>query len=95
MGMRLAYIGSIKDDILNLEELSLTLIDFLREKYAGALEKRYQVSEEGTAVQVLEAIARSRGCLKKGEELDYSKASLLLFDDFRSGKLGRITLEHV
>ena len=93
VGMRLAYIGSIKDDILNLEELSLTLIDFLREKYAGALEKRYQIAEEGTAVQVLEAIARSRGCLKKGEELDYAKASLILFDDFRSGKIGRITLE--
>ena len=95
VGMRLAYIGSIKDDILNLEELSLTLIDFLREKYAGALEKRYQIAEEGTAVQVLEAIARSRGCLKKGEELDYAKASLILFDDFRSGKIGRITLEWV
>ena len=91
----LAFIGSIKDDILNLEELSLTLIDFLREKYAGALEKRYQIAEEGTAVQVLEAIARSRGCLKKGEELDYAKASLILFDDFRSGKIGRITLEWV
>ena len=74
VGMRLAYIGSIKDD---------------------ALEKRYQIQEEGTAVQILEAIARSRGCLKKGEELDYAKASLILFDDFRSGKIGRITLEWV
>lgn len=44
---------------------------------------------------MLEAIARSRGCLKKGEELDYAKASLILFDDFRSGKIGRITLEWV
>lgn len=95
VGMRLAYIGSIKDDILNMEELALTLIDFLREKYAGVLEKRYQIQEEGTSVQVLEAIARSRGCLKKGEELDYAKASLILFDDFRSGKIGRITLEWV
>ena len=95
VGMRLAYIGSIKDDILNMEELSLTLIDFLREKYSGVLEKRYQIQEEGTAVQILEAIARSRGCLKKGEELDYAKASLILFDDFRSGKIGRITLEWV
>ena len=95
VGMRLAYIGSIKDDILNMEELSLTLIDFLREKYSGALEKRYQIQEEGTAVQILEAIARSRGCLKKGEKLDYAKASLILFDDFRSGKIGRITLEWV
>ena len=95
VGMRLAYIGSIKDDILNMEELSLTLIDFLREKYSGVLEKRYQIQEEGTAVQILEAIARSRGCLKKGEKLDYAKASLILFDDFRSGKIGRITLEWV
>ena len=95
VGMRLAYIGSIKDDILNMEELSLTLIDFLREKYSGALEKRYQIQEEGTAVQILEAIARFRGCLKKGEELDYAKASLILFDDFRSGKIGKITLEWV
>ena len=95
VGMRLAYIGSIKDDILNMEELSLTLIDFLREKYSGALEKRYQIQEEGTAVQILEAIARSRGCLKQGEELDYAKASLILFDDFRSGKIGKITLEWV
>ena len=95
VGMRLAYIGSIKDDILNMEELSLTLIDFLREKYSGVLEKRYQIQEEGTAVQILEAIARSRGCLKKGEERDYATASLILFDDFRSGKIGRITLEWV
>ena len=95
VGMRLAYIGSIKDDILNMEELSLTLIDFLRKKYSGALEKRYQIQEEGTAVQILEAIARSRGCPKKGEELDYAKASLILFDDFRSGKIGKITLEWV
>lgn len=95
VGIRLAFVGSIKDDILNMEELALTLIDFLREKYSGLLEKRYQIREEGTALQVLEGIARSRGCLKKGEELDYSKASLILFDDFRSGKIGRVTLEHV
>lgn len=93
--MRLAYVGSIKDDILNMEELSLNLIDFLRQYYPGVLERRYQISEEGKPVEVLEAIARARGCLKKGEELDYAKASGILFDDFRSGKIGRITLEWV
>ena len=61
----------------------------------GILWPKYGIQDEGTQVQVLEALARSRGCLKKGEELDYSKASLILFDDFRSGKIGRITLEHV
>ena len=94
VGMRLAYIGSIKDDILNMEELALNLIEFLRTQYPGVLAKRYGIQEEGTQVQILEALARSICCLKKGEELDYSKASLILFDDFRSGKIGRITLEH-
>ena len=93
VGIRLACVGSIKDDILNMEELALWLIDYLRENYKGILAERYQITEEGTSVEVLEAIARARGCLKKQEELDYTKASLILFDDFRSGKMGRITLE--
>ena len=91
--IRLAFVGSIKDDILNMEELALTLIGYLKEKYPGVLNARYEVSEEEENLGVLEGIARARGCLKKGEELDYAKASGILFDDFRSGKLGRITLE--
>lgn len=93
VGIRLAFVGSIKDDILNMEELALTLIEYLKEKYPGVLNARYEVSEEEENLGVLEGIARARGCLKKGEELDYEKASGILFDDFRSGKLGRITLE--
>ena len=93
VGIRLACVGSIKDDILNMEELALWLIEHLRTNYKGLLEKRYGVSEEGTAVEVLGAVAKARGCLKKGEELDYVKASGLLFDDFRGGKIGRVTLE--
>ena len=93
VGIRLACVGSIKDDILNMEELALWLIDYLRENYKDILAERYQITEEGSAVEVLEQIARARGCLKKQEELDYAKASLILFDDFRSGKMGCITLE--
>ena len=93
VGIRLAFVGSIKDDILNMEELALKLIDYLKERYTGLLEKRYGISEEGNAVEILGEIAKARGCLKKGEELDYTKAFGLLFDDFRSGKIGRITLE--
>ena len=93
VGIRLACVGSIKDDILNMEELALWLIEHLRTNYSGFLEKRYGISEEGTAVEILGKIARARGCLKKGEELDYVKASGLLFDDFRGGKIGRVTLE--
>lgn len=93
VGVRLALVGSVKDDILNLEELSLKLIDYVKNRYKGALKDRYGADEEKTAVEVLEEIARARGCLKKGEELDYAKAARILFDDFRGGKLGRISLE--
>ena len=93
VGVRLALVGSVKDDILNLEELSLKLIDYVKTRYKGALKDRYGADEEKTAVEVLEEIARARGCLKKGEELDYAKAARILFDDFRGGKLGRISLE--
>lgn len=93
VGIRLAFVGSIKDDILNMEELALKLIDYLKERYTGLLEKRYGISEAGNAVEILGDIAKARGCLKKGEELDYTKASGLLLDDFRGGKIGRITLE--
>ena len=61
VGIRLACVGSIKDDILNMEELALWLIDYLRENYKGILAERYQITEEGTSVEVLEAIARARG----------------------------------
>nr|WP_177296355.1 ribosome biogenesis GTPase YlqF [uncultured Blautia sp.] len=93
VGIRLAWVGSIKDDILNMEELSLNLILYLQEKYPGVLEKRYGITEEGESLEILQGIAKARGCLKKGEELDYAKASGLFFDDFRGGKLGRVTLE--
>ena len=93
VGVRLALVGSVKDDILNLEELSLKLIDYVKTRYKGALKDRHGADEEKPAVEVLEEIARARGCLKKGEELDYAKAARILFDDFRGGKLGRISLE--
>ncbi|MDD7219940.1 MAG: ribosome biogenesis GTPase YlqF [Clostridia bacterium] len=93
VGIRLACIGSVKDDILNMEELALWLIDYLISSYSGVLADRYNVAEEGTAVEILEQIARARGCLKKQEEIDYGKAAGILFDDFRSGRMGRISLE--
>lgn len=93
VGMRLAMIGSMNDEILNIEELSINLIGILKREYGGVLEKRYGVSEEYDDVKVLEEIAKSRNCYKKGEELDLPKASAILTDDFRSGRIGRITLE--
>lgn len=93
VGLKLAMIGSIKDEILNVEELSLELLDILRSMYPGALEKRYDITEGEDRLAMLEEIAANRKCLKKGSELDYAKAAGLILDDFRSGKIGRITLE--
>lgn len=94
VGLRLAFIGSIKDEILNTEELAAELIKFLNANYPGVLEEKYSVEPSDDAYVMLASIARSRNCLLKGSELDTEKAALLLLDDFRNGKLGRLTLEY-
>ena len=93
VGLRLAFIGSIKDEILNAEELAAELIQFMKQNYAGVLAEKYTITESEDPYQCLNDIARSRHCLLRGNELDTNKAAMLLVDDFRSGRLGRITLE--
>ena len=93
VGLRLALIGSIKDEILNVDELALELIKFLLVSYPGILAERYTIEETDDATEMMMRIAKSRNCLSKGNELDYSKAAALLIEDFRSGKLGKLTLE--
>ena len=93
VGKRLAFIGSIKDEILNLEELSLELLDYIRTNYPGLLNTRYGIEEEGTPVSLLEAVADKRKCLIRGQEIDYAKAAGIVMEEFRNGKIGRITLE--
>lgn len=93
VGKHLALIGSIKDELLQSVELALELIPFLVEEYPGTLAQHYQLQEEGEPSDILLAIARSRGCVKTGNEADYDKAAFLLLDDFRNARLGKITLE--
>ena len=93
VGLRLALIGAIKDEILNIDELSLELIKVLVAEYPGVLTERYGVNEAAEPTKILEEIAENRKCISKGNELDYSKAAVLLIDEFRGGKLGQITLE--
>lgn len=93
VGLRLALIGSIKDEILNVDELAVELVKFLKAEYPGLLAQRYEVSEENDIIELISAVAVNRKCLSKGGEPDYSKAAALIIDDFRSGKLGNITLE--
>lgn len=93
VGLRLAFIGSIKDEILNTEELAMELIGFLKQSYPGILEEKYQIEESEDHFACLRNIAESRHCLVKGSELDTEKAARLMMDDFRNGRLGKITLE--
>ncbi|SFQ05252.1 ribosome biogenesis GTPase A [Lachnospiraceae bacterium XBB1006] len=93
VGMKLAMIGSIRNEVLNVDEVALSLVSFLRTQYAGTLTQRYQVEETGENYEILMAIAKNRNILKKGGEPDYDKAAILILDEFRDGKLGEITLE--
>lgn len=100
VGLLLAFIGSINDEILNKDELAMELIRFLETYYPQILPQRYLPDEDNevssgsrTELEWLSQIAKVRGCLLKGGEPDYGKAAAIVIDDFRSGRLGRITLE--
>ncbi len=115
VGLRMAFIGSIKDEILNTEELAAELIGSLDLYYPGILEEKYRIDTDEAVntdhmdgaddvgadrqaaadpYRMLERIAESRHCLLRGNELDTEKAAILLLDDFRNGRIGRLTLEY-
>jgi ribosome biogenesis GTPase A len=94
----LAYIGTIKDDIMDIEELALRLIEELLETHKECLYARYKIAEDfeyDMSYEVMDEIGRKRGCLVRGGEVDYTKVANIVLDEFRSGKLGAITLEEV
>ncbi|MBP5325882.1 MAG: ribosome biogenesis GTPase YlqF, partial [Pseudobutyrivibrio sp.] len=93
VGLHLAFIGSINDAIIETRELALELVDFIRQSYPGALNARYDISEEGVNHELITAIAEKRNFVKKGNELDFDKAASVLIDEFRNGSLGNISLE--
>ena len=93
VGKKLAFIGSINDEILNVQELYLELISFFNDHYPDALKKRYEIDDLSDRIRVLDQIAEYRKCYKKGDELDLDKAASFLLDDFRSGRIMRISLE--
>ena len=93
VGERLAMIGSINDEILHADELAASVISFLYREYTNALGERYHINLCEDAYKVLEEICVSRRCFLKGEQPDILRAASIIIDDFRSGKLGRITLE--
>ncbi len=95
VGLNLALIGSINDEILNLDDLSYELIERLKNNYSGLLAEKYSINEDDNEIKILSDIAVNRGCIAKGGEPDIEKAAKLLFDDYRNGRIGKITLEYV
>ncbi len=92
----LSYVEAIKDEVVEIEEIAVQLADELAKSYKKELYERYKISDDFTyemPYELLEEIGRKRGCLIKGGEIDYNKASNILVDEFRSGKIGRISLE--
>ena len=95
VGNKLAFIGSVKDEILDSETLAVRLINVLRNGYSDRLTERFKITgfDDKEDYEILEMIGRKRGMLISGGEIDYERASVMLLDEYRGGKLGRLSLE--
>lgn len=95
IGVKLALIGSVNDEILDIRELSFELISLLKEKYKGVLKSKYEIDEEESAENILLSYTVKRNLLKTGGEADIERGAKLLVDDFRTNKIGYLTLDNV
>lgn len=93
--VRLAFTGAISDDILDIETLAMKLLVFLSENYPSSLTERYKIeySDDDTGLVLLEKVGKKRGMMISGGEINTERAAITVLDEFRSGKLGHITLE--
>ena len=94
LAARLAFVGSINDDILDIDDIALALLAEIYEKYPVRLAERYGI-EGGTPLEMLETVCKKRGFLLRGGDYDYERAERAVIDDLRKGKLGKITLDTV
>ena len=96
VGIRLAFTGAIKDEIIDVEELAFYLVEFLKENYRQALSDRYNVLDfDKDSYDLMEDIGKNRGCIMSGGSINMERVSNLLLDEYRAGKLGRITIDKV
>ena len=95
VGLKLAYTGAIRDEVIDTEELACHFLEFMRDNYPDALKNRYKMDDvDGfTGYELLELLGRKRGMVISGGEIDTLRASSVLLDEFRGAKLGNITLE--
>lgn len=96
VGLNLSFCGSIKDEILDVASLALELISLLQREYPELLAQRYKLEElPQTSLETMEAAAQKRGCILPGKKIDYERIARVVLDEFRAGKIGKITLEKV
>ncbi|MDD7516745.1 ribosome biogenesis GTPase YlqF [Ruminococcus flavefaciens] len=95
IAVRLAFTGAISDDILDIETLAMKLLSYLAVNYPESLKERYKIdlSDDDTGLELLEKVGKKRGMMISGGEINTERAAITVLDEFRSGKLGRITLE--
>ena len=93
----MAFIGSVKDTVVDCETLAVRLLEIMQTEYADRLSERYKISDFADIQpwELLELIGRKRGMIIKGGEVDYTRVSVMLLDEYRGGKLGKITLDRV
>ena len=95
LALNLAYIGSIKDEVIPKDDVALKLIEKLGREYPKLLEERFNISLKENPLENMEEIAKKRGAIMRGNEIDYSRVTDIILDEFRKGTIGRITLEKV
>lgn len=101
LAVRLAYVGSLNDDILDLDDIALALLAEMKEKYPQALAERYgigggaQSGGEITPLEMLDKVCARRGFVLRGNDYDYERGEKAVIDDFRKGRLGKVTLDDV
>ena len=95
VGLKLSYTGAVKDDVVDIETLAMHLMELLATYYPAALEQRYKITlpEHAQGLELLELCGKKRGMLISGGEIDIERMSRVLLEEYRSGKLGRFTLE--
>ncbi len=94
VALNLAFTGAISDDIMDLPDVAYFLMQQLIKLYPESVEQRYGIEHDDTR-NIIDIVAFNKGCIKKGNEPDYDRTAKMILDDFRSGKLGNITLEHI
>lgn len=96
VALKLAFIGSVKKDVVDQEELGFELVKFLIDKKPSVLEERYKVTvDEREPIEIYDDILRNSGCIMRGNEVDYTRGGFKVLEDFRSGKMGKICLDLV